>query len=209
MRFETRFVKYLTDEEFGIIMDYLEARQSPSFKLLIKFMAVLALRVSDATTLKADSLQDNCTHIIYQDYKTKIFHDKQLPRFLTREAQAYFSQYKHRFRNGFLFFPEKSPNEHIKASTVRAFFVDMRRKFGWNQPYYIQKNGKNLYRISPHTLKHYCLHKFYKASGNDLAATKTFSGHLEMKHTIRYIETLESRNNQSLILEKAFESAMT
>lgn len=170
-------------------------------------MAYLGLRCSEACQLKKNNFAHNCTEIRYKDMKTKVYHQKYLPEFFIVEIQQYIIHYEKTFRDEYMFPPlyqNVSKNSHIKSSTFRHFFKDFRRLYNLNIPYKYAKNGRPLYRISPHTLKHYCLYKIYKASGNDLIFVKQFSGHIEMKHTIRYILHENSRSRQSKILTKAF-----
>ena len=199
--------KYLKESEFLLLRRCVEKRKSRPFQVCFYIMAFLGLRVSDATALREENWSRDYCELNYTDKKTKVLQHKEVPPFLVNIISQYVEQYRHEFVDGFMFPPlhnRISKNKHLQTSTYRNFFVRFRRSYGFDKPYYTCKNGKKLYRISPHTLKHYCLYKVYKASGNDLNFTKTFSGHLEMKHTIRYIEHEDNRLKQAEVLEKAF-----
>lgn len=201
----TKFIKYMTEEEFNKVVGYAKQRHSASFLLCFKMMSYLALRVSEATTLKTINISQDFQNITYIDKKTKVIHNKQIPPFLQDDLKQYVKENKKRFKNYYLFPPNRaSKNPHIQPTTFRYFFKDFRRKFGYDTPYHIAIDGKRLYRISTHTLKHFCLYKVFKASGNDIVFTQIFSGHKEMKHTIHYIMNMENRNKQGEILQRAF-----
>lgn len=200
---ETGYIKYLTEEEFQLLLKEVKNRESQAFRMCFYCMAYLGLRISDATNLKLDNLNKDCSEMFYLDQKTKVAQHKILPEFLMLQFQAYIKSKG--IKDGFLFPPERgSSKPHIQPATFRWFFRDFRCKYGYDKPYHTCTNGKKLYRISPHTLKHYCLWKMYKASGNDIIFVKSFSGHKKMKHTIRYIQHEENRTMQKSIIEKAF-----
>lgn len=204
---ETGYVKYITDEEFRLILREAGLRKSEPFLICLKFMAFLGLRVSDATNLKTENISNDFCEVTYKDGKTGFLLVKKIPVFFRDELRSYVRRYQDEFREGFLFPPlhnRVSKNFHLQPSTFRHFFKDFRKKHGLDKPYYVTSDGKPLYRVSVHTLKHYCLYKVFKASGNDIGFTQTFSGHREMRHTLRYVLTLESRGRQEEVLEKAF-----
>lgn len=206
---ETGYIKYITEEEFKLILKEANLRKSEPFLICLKFMAYLGLRVSDATQLQTSNLNPDYNELTYKDRKTGIIQTKEIPPFFQEEIKKYIAKYHALFREGYLFPPRTNHHQHIRSCTFRHFFKDFRRKYGLDQPYYIRKDNAPLYRISVHTLKHYCLYKVYKASGNDISFTQTFSGHKEMKHTIRYIMTQENRHKQAAVLERAFANTNT
>ena len=65
-------------------------------------------------------------------------------------------------------------------------------------------NGKKLYRISPHTLRHYAIYRYYKAGGNDLIAAMQIIGHKKTETTAKYINAIEGANCEKEIVSKAF-----
>lgn len=204
---ETGFVKFLRRDEFDLLLKEVLKRNSRQFEICFKLMAYLGLRVSDATKLKLENLNKSLTEVTYMDTKTKVIQNKMIPPFFRIELQEYIDRYRHRFIDDFLFPPlhnRISKNPHLQPSTFRNFFMKFRRKYGFDKPYHVCNNGQRLYRISTHTLKHFCLFSVYEASGHDMSFVKTFSGHKDMRHTIRYIEHEDNRTRQSEILEKAF-----
>ena len=195
---ETGYIKYLTDNEFNIIDEESEV-YSVKLNMAINLMAYLGLRVSDVINLKVSNFHKNYSVLQYIDKKTKVFQQKPVPDFFRSKILNYIRDHDPKD-----YFLTTKFGTRYKSSTIRWFFVKLRIRHNWDKPYYINKNGHKYYRISPHTLKHYCLNKVYHASGNDMIFVKNFSGHKEMKHTIRYIEKLNSFNQASNILEKAF-----
>ena len=70
--FQTGFIKYLTDEEFLKIKDYVENKiQSPPTKICLKVMMYLGIRVGEAITLKRSNFNDDFSKLTYIMLKTK------------------------------------------------------------------------------------------------------------------------------------------
>lgn len=202
---ETKYIKYLLDREFCQIKHDVEARQSEPFRACLFTCAYGGLRVSDATALKTDNVQENTTRLVYVDKKTGILQNKLIPRILQKILRTYIKRNQHRFKENYLFPPDRtSKNPHLLTSTFRDFFKQFRRKHGYDKPYHITQTGKPLYRISMHTLKHYCAYKLYEASGRDAVFVQDYLGHVEMKHTLRYIRGMRIQIEGQAIINRAF-----
>jgi len=208
---ETHYTKYLTREEFRLLLREVKKRNSKPFEMCFKFMTYLALRISDAVSLKVENLDKNCSELNYTEQKTKKHRSVKIPFFFQKEIKEYVKEYKHLFIDNYLFPAlyntpkrDKVRNEHLSPATFRHFFKDFRRKYGFDKPYYKRKDGRPLYRISPHTLKHFSIYCFWEASNHDLGCTQQFSNHTETKHVIRYLMSLENINKQAKIIQKAF-----
>ena len=63
-KYETKFVKYLTDAEFQLILKELDNRSYP-LRMFLKTLAYLGLRVSDAISLKRENFNKDFSNIIY------------------------------------------------------------------------------------------------------------------------------------------------
>lgn len=206
-RYETGYIKYLTDDEFKKIKQYVEKLQSPSMRMCLKVLMYLGLRSSEAIALKRQNFNKNFSKLVYTMLKSRKVKERHVPAFLRHELAAYHRQWHHRCIDGFLFFSSyrnQSKGSHIKRSSIGLKFRDMRRKLGLLQSYYTTKNGITLHRISPHTLRHYALYKYYKAAGNDLIAARDIIGHVKVETTAKYIKSVELISQEEFIVEKAF-----
>ena len=80
----------------------------------------------------------------------------------------------------------------------------MRELFGVNKPYYTRKDGNKLYRLSPHTLRHYAIWRYHLASGKNLKYASEMIGHQNVEQTAKYINAMEILNNEKTVIENAF-----
>lgn len=207
-RYETGYIKYITDKEFKQIRGYLDRRESPSLKMCIKIMMVLGIRVGDSVMLKRDNFSKDFSELAFQIQKTGKIQNRMMPKFLQRELQLYHRRYYRRMKESYLFFANwrnQSKNSHLQRSTINFFFADMRNELGLTHVYYTCKDGKKLFRISPHTLRHYAAWRYYRASDNDIRAVQQLLGHSDIRTTSRYIHALKETDRETEIVTKAFE----
>jgi site-specific recombinase XerC len=54
----------------------------------------------------------------------------------------------------------------------------------------MRKDGNKLYRVSPHTLRHFFAWRYYEASGKDIVATKERLCHKKLNTTAVYVNAL-------------------
>lgn len=209
---ETGYVKYLTDEEFSKIKWYVENKiQSPPTQMCIRLMMVMGLRVGEAVQLNLKNFTENFAKLIYVMFKSKRTQERILPDFFQKELQEYYFKYGELFREGYMFFPwgNNAKTKHISRVCIARQFSLMRKALRLEEIYHhraVQSDGiiRPLYRISPHTLRHYCCWKYYKASGNDLVFTQRTIGHKKIETTCHYIHSLLSKNQEKNIIENAF-----
>ncbi len=206
-RYETGYLKYITDKEFKQIKKYLNRRESPSLKMCIKIMMVLGIRVGDSISLKRENFTKDFSELAIQIQKTRKIQNRMIPGFLQRELQLFYRQYYRRMKEGYLFFADwrnQSKNSHLQRSTINFFFGEMRKELGFIHSYYTCKDGKRLFRISPHTLRHYAAWRYYQASGYDIRAVQQLLGHADIRTTSRYIHALKGATRELDIVSKAF-----
>lgn len=206
-KYETGYIKYIMDDEFKRIKLYLRCNGSPPIKMCIKLMMVMGMRIGDSVKLKRDNFSKDFSKLTYEMQKTKKLQNRMLPNFLQRELQLYYKKYCRRMKDGYLFFASwrnQSKNLHLQRSTINFFFGYMRKELGLDHVYYTCKGGKKLYRISPHTLRHYAAWRYYQASGYDIRAVQQLLGHSDIKTTSLYIHALKETNRELEIVSKAF-----
>lgn len=205
---KTGYIKYITDDEFIIILKYIKKIDSDSMKMLLHMLCYTGLRVGEICKLKTENIVNNYESIEYYPLKkkNKIKKRRYMPKFLKTELALYFSNNYKKMRNGFLFPPNRSSkNLHIQTSSVRMVFVRLRRKTGIDDYYYTTKNGTKIHRLSPHTLRHYVIYRLFKATGRDLIATRDIIGHNDTKTTEKYVYAFDSIQKEKSIVDKMWE----
>ncbi len=217
---ENGYIKYLTDKEFGKIRRYVQRLNSPSLKMCIKIMMYLGIRVGEAIRLQRSNFNHgkdvkSFSKLIFRTEKSFRVLERRIPESLRQELKEYYLKHNWRMvkedpknnQSRYLFFANfrnSSKNKHIQRSTINFLFGRMRRSLGLNEIYSICRDGKRLHRVSPHTLRHYALWKYYQASGNDLVMAQQMIGHKKITTTANYINALKSGNNELNIIEKSF-----
>jgi len=203
----TGYIKYITDKEFKEIRHYVNTEiLSPPMRMIIKTVMYLGLRAGEACELKRENFNKDFSLLTFQVKKTNQIKQRKLQRFLSMLFRSYNQNYKSYMREDYLFYPyrNKSKYKHIQRNSVSAKFAHIRKALGYDHVYYTCKDGKKLYRVSSHTLRHYAIYRYYIASGKDIIATQQIIGHKKIETTSKYIRSLEAMNKEQQIIEKAF-----
>ena len=204
----TGYIKYITDEEFKQILQYVREIESPSLRLLIFTLMLIGIRIGETVTLKRSNFNNDFTKVRFKLLKRKPLKIKErsLPNNLARVYRIYYDKYNSFMREDYMFFPfrNKSKNEHIQESTVRHLFKIMRKELNIDEIYYICKNEKPLYRLSPHTLRHYVCYKLYKSADNDLIAVNQIIDHKKIETTAKYVMGIASILEERKLINSAF-----
>ncbi|MFA5091298.1 MAG: site-specific integrase [Candidatus Paceibacterota bacterium] len=208
--------KGFTDEElerfFSVIKD-------PKAHLLFSFQAVLGLRIGEAVRL-------NIKDINLKTRELRIFTEKSgktdyllIPEKLFDTTLHYIGAYEKEIAmsKGYLFFSftegrrTKATDPHITTHTARSIFTDIIKTAKLEEIYGYSKanHPKPLYRLSPHSLRHYAITNFSKKnSGNVILASK-FARHSNIQVTMTYIYTkkeelyasIERVNDEKLLIK--------
>src|SRR3989338_8282230 len=99
-RYKTGYIKYLTDDEFKKIKQYVEKLQSPSMRICLKVLMYLGLRSSEAIALKRQNFNKSFSKLIYTTLKSRKVKERHVPSFLGDELAAYHRQWHHRCIDG-------------------------------------------------------------------------------------------------------------
>jgi integrase len=167
----------------------------------------MGLRVGEIINLKRTNFSSDWRVLTYIMEKSHKPHDRLVPNFLVQELKGYYLKYNWRMTDKYLFFANwdnQSTNPHLQRNTIGLFFQDMRRDLEMDQVYYVRKDGKELHRVSPHTLRHNFAFLVWEASGHDIKAVQELLGHSKAETTFKYINALQSKESELMIMEKAF-----
>ena len=130
MRNETGYIKYLTDDEFKKIKQFVNKLQSPSMRMCIKIMMYLGLRVGESIRLKRNNFNQNFSLLTYVMQKSKKVKERIVPESLRKELAKYYQTWHHRCIDGYLFFPSyrnQSKNKHLQRNSIGLKFRDLRK----------------------------------------------------------------------------------
>ncbi len=196
-RNETGYIKYVTQEEIKILDKHFYSKVSnKQIAITYFFMRNFGFRISDALRVNIKNFHDDKITIIMQ--KTGKSLTLQIPENKLKFIKGYIMIFYEQIleHNGYLAFSNSSIN-HISEVTIRDKFVRLRRIYqGFDHVYYKKTNGQELYRISPHTLRHYVLTTIVEKTGN-IKFAQAVAGHKKTSTTWAYIRnaTLDEVEN--------------
>jgi len=188
--------KGFTEEE---LERFLSVVNSPKMHLLFSYQAILGLRIGEAVRL-------NIRDLNLKEREIRIFTEKSgktdyllIPEKLFEATIQYIAAYEKDISaaGGFLFFslaagrrkPKTEP--HLTTETARFAFHDYIRKAGLQQiyGYTVGPKPKPLYRLSPHSLRHFAVTNFCRKNGGNVMLAGKFARHTNLQTTMTYIHT--------------------
>lgn len=185
----TGYIKWITEDEFNLLIGSLKDYEL-NWKLILHIMFYMGLRRGEVCRLKWSNIIGDFEYLRYSDVKTGKIHQRVIPYKVKKLFEIYSFVFRYFVTNNYIFEPNRhtgSKNDHILPNSITAKFQRLRNKTGLKDWYYERSGGKKLYRISPHTFRHYFLTKLYKVSGNDLITTQRIIGHSRPEITAQYI----------------------
>lgn len=185
---ETGFIKYISKEEFDLLISALEPWEH-HHRCILFIMFYMGLRRGEVIKLKYSDIIGDYERLRVTLYKqgSKIL-ERIIPEIVKGELECHIFIQKSFRRSNYLFEPiGPSRNEHLQESSVSWLFQRLRQKTGLMDIYYTRQDGKPFFRISPHTFRHYFITKFYEKSGNNLVLTSRVIGHKKISTTAKYI----------------------
>ncbi|MEM2908628.1 MAG: site-specific integrase [Candidatus Bilamarchaeaceae archaeon] len=206
--------KGFTEEElerfFSVIDD-------PKLHLLFNFQAIMGLRIGEAVRV-------NIKDVNLKTRELRIFTEKTgktdyllLPLDLFDAVLQYIADYEKEITacKGFLFFSmvqsrtTQFTEPHITTDTARVFFHEYVRKAKLEEiyGYTTTPHPRPLYRLTPHSLRHYAVTNFCRKNGGNVALTAKFARHTNLQTTMIYIhskkeelyECIERANDDRLL----------
>lgn len=186
--------KGFTDEELGRFFGVID---DPKAHLLFSFQAILGLRIGEAVRI---SIKD----INLKTRELRIFTEKSgktdyllIPQQLFDTTIKYIAAYEQDIAKarGFLFFSFNAGNRkpetenHITSETARDLFHDYtkRAKLDEIYGYSVGSRPKPLYRLSPHSLRHYAITNFCRKNGGNVMLAAKFARHSNLQTTQIYL----------------------
>ncbi len=206
--------KGFTEEElerfFGVV-------DCPRMRLLFSFQAILGLRIGEAVRISVKDLNLRTRELRIFTEKSGKTDYLRVPEALFDSTLAYIGAYEREISScaGFLFFSLepgnrlKKPAPHFTTHTVRKAFHEYVKKAGLEEVYgySVGARPKPLFRLSPHSLRHYAITNFCRKNGGNVALASKFARHTNLQVTMTYIhtaknelyESIERANNRELL----------
>ncbi|MBI2445100.1 site-specific integrase [Candidatus Micrarchaeota archaeon] len=179
-------------------------RKNRKIYLVCLFLA-LGLRVGEAVRLNRFNMDPECRTVTYQVEKTGKIHSRLIPSWMAAELRDWIQDLP--LGQPFLFFAEpknrRFGREHLHVRSINDYFSQARRELGLNHVYktlhLADGRTQRLYRITPHTLRHFAVESIYEALEYDLKATADTIGHLDPATTqTHYLKNRQFREKEAL-----------
>ena len=190
----------MTDGEINLLLKFVNTKQI-QVRLIFYILIYMGLRVGEVCRLTRENVQGN--KLVFQLEKSNRTHERVIPDWLMCLLNKYMNDYK---IYGWLF-PTKhckqynGKNEHIVRPTLGCYIKQFRDQYGLTDVYFICKDGKKLYRISIHTIRHWFLCKLYEKCG-DLILVAQIIGHKKFQTTFDYIMAWKKHEREKELVNK-------
>lgn len=197
----TGYKKFMSDLEIKYLLKYINTKSEP-IKLIFYILIFMGLRVGEVCTLKRENIQGN--RLVFKLKKSGRTHERVIPNWLNNWIQDYMIKFK--ILDGWLFPTTickqyNGHNKHIVTSSIGAYIKRFRDTYGLRDVYYRCKDGKRLYRISVHTIRHWFLCKLYEKCG-DLLLVAQIIGHKKFQTTFDYIMAWKKQEREQELVDQ-------
>ncbi len=191
--------------------------KNDKFRLLFKYQAYLGLRVGEVSKLHISNINFDKRELTLENEKSHKTDSLLIPAELFRETIEFVSKYAKEIKlaEGYIFFKEHDYNvrnrlAHIEVNYVRKVFREavlasnLDEAYGHSEETYPNHKERQLYRLTTHSLRHYAITHFAKATNGNVVLASRFARHSKPDMTMRYI----NRDNEELFrnIDYAFAS---
>ncbi|MCW6159816.1 MAG: site-specific integrase [Candidatus Micrarchaeales archaeon] len=197
------------------LQHFLRNVPNDKFRLLFKYQAYLGLRIGEVTKLHISNIDFEKRELILTSEKTNKSDSLRIPHELFQETIEFIQKNKEQLikSKGSIFFKDNDNNRndvlYIDKNYVRKVFRETIIKTGLDYTYAVSdeslygRKARTLHRLTTHSLRHYAITHFAKATNGNVVLTCRFARHSGPAMTMHYI----SRNNEELYknIDKAFD----
>ena len=188
------------------LQHFLRNVPNDKFRLLFKYQAYLGLRIGEVTKLHISNIDFEKRELILTSEKTNKSDSLKIPYELFQETAEFIQKNKGDVEQtkGYIFFKENDNNNnqilHVDQDYVRKVFRQMIIKSGLDFTYAISdeslygRKNRTLHRLTTHSLRHYAITHFAKATNGNVVLTSRFARHTGPAMTMHYI----SHDNEEL-----------
>jgi integrase len=201
------------------LQHFLRNVKNDKFRLLFKYQAYLGLRVGEVSKLQVGNINFDKRELTLMNEKSKKTDTLLIPLELFKETIEFVSGYAKEIKSadGYLFFKDHTYNtrnteQHIDVNYVRKVFREtiiasnLNENYGHSEETYPNHKERRLYRLTTHSLRHYAITHFAKATNGNVVLASRFARHSKPTMTMRYI----GRDNEELFknIDFAFSDKM-
>ncbi len=197
--------KGFTDEELERFFNFID---DPKAHLLFSFQAILGLRIGEAVRI-------NIKDINLKSRELRIFTEKSdktdyllIPEKLFDVTVRYITSYEKEvaLAKGFLFFSFREGRRteltepHFTTETAREIFHGYIKKAKLEEIYGYSNGArpKPLYRLSPHSLRHYAITNFCRKNNGNVMLAAKFARHTNLQTTQIYLHVGKNELYESI-----------
>lgn len=183
---------------------------NPSLKMALKLMIDTGLRIGEIVELKRENFNSDFTLLTFTQKKNKRIHTRRISKNIALDLKQfnfiYDNSRKIKWETDYFFYTwgglSYRKGGHIKRSQIGHFFKRFRRKHNLEEVYFTCKDGKQLHRISPHTIRHWYIYQLYKHTQHNMIATRDIIGHLDTKTTQRYCYAYDIKETENELVNQ-------
>ena len=200
------------------LQHFLRNVPNDKFRLLFKYQAYLGLRIGEVTKLHISNIDFEKRELILTSEKTNKSDALRIPHELFQETAEFIQKNKEQIRKskGFILFKDNDNNHNeilcVDKNYVRKVFRETIVKTGLDYTYAVSdeslygRKNRTLHRLTTHSLRHYAITHFAKATNGNVVLTCRFARHSGPAMTMHYI----SRDNEELYenIDNAFKNEL-
>jgi integrase len=197
--------KGFTEEElerfFSVIDD-------PKMHLLFSFQAIMGLRIGETVRINIKDVNLRTRELRILTEKSRKTDYLLMPVKLFDTVLQYIGTYEREIAaaRGFLFFSfmqgrrTQLTEPRITTETARAKFQKYIRKAELEEIYGYSTSAKPkpLYRLSPHSLRHFAVTNFCRKNGGNVILASKFARHTNLQTTMIYVHTEKAELYESI-----------
>jgi integrase len=184
---------------------FLAAVDNPKFRLFFSYQAYLGLRIGEAVKIRLEDINQATRELKVFTEKARVLNTMIIPLPFFNETLEYVKANEAQIGSaqGYLFYANKEASHAkrtdpwLELNYVRKVFRSYIRLAGLDEVYgqSEERDGRgirHLHRLTTHSLRHYAITKFSKATNGNLILTSRFARHLKPETTLNYVHSDKS-----------------
>ncbi len=222
--FAKRFAGKLKNPRYGSInkgfeeeelVVFLNSITEEKFRLLFEFQGQLGLRIGEAIKVNMTDISFEKRELLIKTEKARTMNTLRIPSGLLLRLQEYMRVNTEQINKaqGYLFYTDPVKSHHSKRLYIDVNYARNRFRYylsrcGFDKVYDTSEESvqgrrvRRLHRLTTHSLRHYAITHFARATNGNVVLTSKFARHSEIGTTQTYIYT--DKNELYSQIEKAF-----
>ena len=198
------------------LQHFLRNAPSEKFRLLFKYQAFLGLRVGEVCKLHIGNIDFEKRELTIKSEKRQKSDTLRIPLNLFKETYEFISKNLTQIRsaNGYIFFKghgSHSDLTHVDKNYIRNVFrrtvkkINLEKTYDYSDETLYKRKPRQLHRLTTHSLRHYAITHFAKATNGNIVLASRFARHSNTNMTLRYIGKDSEELNKNI--DFAFETS--